>query len=63
MSVRRKRFSRLGPVVHFSSPERAAAYLELLDHLGEDLAREHVCLLKASDPSDGDPSDSRNLED
>ena len=64
MPARRK---RLQPRFHLDaqspSSDLDAAFVELLDHLGHDLAREHLRLVESSDPFDGDPSDSVHRED
>ena len=60
---RKRRTPRFHLAASSPSPQRDAAFVELLDHLGEDLAREYVRLVRSSDPSDPDSSDSRTLED
>lgn len=59
---RKRRTPRFNLAASSPSLERDAAFVELLDHLSEDLAREHVRLVKSFDPSDSD-SDSRTVED
>ena len=64
MSPRRKRLQlRFNLNAASPSADLDAAFVDLLDHVGHDLAREHLRLVESSDPSDGDPPDSVHRED